>query len=493
MKAKHLLKVVGVSLFAFALAGAGALAARQQKSEPVAADEPDTWMINISADLRSIVEIGGFEANSVWVQTYTDGVGNSKWFQMYPVRPGSMYYQVNAAFPDSYTYNRMQFKFSEGGVEKWGTPNEVYNGSKTANGSQTYVTFAEMWTGDNWDVHFYTYVDVHVKYKDVDYTLEPDIPSKRFIANNVVSDGSNYFTAYYRGGWNELGTILTDHAKETLSHSDQAWAEMSPGTYDVILENNNNGNGVLDILKHESVSETCIYYVLENNVPTNDYIYAWGGEEQFGIWPGTKITEVAGCQEMTNNGILHFEGSETPKLIYRIPVSIGYPSDGDVYFKFNNNNDWESEQRSLKSEHAYWYTGAANYDAAEAIEILTLFESRRNSAEDYSVCNISKANAEFLIGLYNSTTDEIRDYIDRSSVWTYKRDGSDGNELVSYRAVVEEIARIAGIPAAGLNKYVPISNNHNNATTTSIIVIVTISLTMISITALIVIRKRKHQ
>ena len=45
MKAKHLLKVAGASIFAFALACVGALAAKPQKAEPVSADG-ETWMIN---------------------------------------------------------------------------------------------------------------------------------------------------------------------------------------------------------------------------------------------------------------------------------------------------------------------------------------------------------------------------------------------------------------------------------------------------------------
>ena len=193
---------------------------------------------------------------------------------------------------------------------------------------------------------------------------------------------------------------------------------------------------------------------------------------------------------ITGNGVLHFEGSETPKLIYRIPVSIGYPT-GDVYFKFNNNDDWESEQRALLAEHAYWYTGNANYDAAEAIEILHLFETYRNNAEDYSVCNISKDSAKHLVGLYTGTTDEIRDYIDRSSVWTHKRDGSEGNELVSYRLVVEELARIAGVELEGSSRIHANFELDANSATFAVVIIVAAVSSAVMLSLLFILKKKR--
>ena len=498
MKIKRLFSVLGLALFGFASVGAGVLAAPKKSVEPAVADEPDTWMINISADLRGIVEFDGFDSDSVWVQTFTEGVGDSKWFHMYPVRTGSMFYQVNASFPESYTYDRIQFKFSQGGVEKWGTPNDtVVTQSKDNDASQTYVTFAETWTGDNWNVHYSTSPGVHVQYNDVAYPLEPDIPNKRFIATDVISDGSDYFTCYYRQGWGDLLTVVTDHSKEVLGHVDAAWSNMPAGTYTVELKNNNGDNGVLDVIKHEAASDTYIYYVLENNTPTNDYIYAWGGSEQFGIWPGKKITEIEGCEEVTRSGVLHFEGSETAKLIYRIPVSIAHPSDGDVYFKFNNNNDWESEQRTLKSEHAYWYTGAANYDAAKAIEFLCAAEDIRNAAADYSVCNISVDDAKTIVNAYNALDSVVRtEYVDKTTVYTYKikaeeRTELEPNELVSYKKVVEKLGEIAGIEVVGSNIAIRKSNANFDSQTIIIIASIVVASIM-GLTVLHIVRRRAH-
>ena len=83
------------------------------------------------------------------------------------------------------------------------------------------------------------------------------------------------------------------------------------------------------------------------------------------------------------------------------------------------------------------------------------------------------------------------EYIDCSTVYTHKRDGSDGNELVAYRYVIEELAKIAGksIPGA---RYIP-SNIEGVNSTTVIIVISVTALCSITAVSLILIKKRKHQ
>ena len=194
---------------------------------------------------------------------------------------------------------------------------------------------------------------------------------------------------------------------------------------------------------------------------------------------------------MTGNGVIHFQGGDTAKLIYKIPVTIGYPS-GDTTFMFNNGSgDYKSEERALVDGAAYWWTGIPNTDAGEAIEFLAFAEDIRNHAEDTSVCNISAANAALIVNGYNALDDSLAaTYIDGTTVYTYRRDGESGNELVSYRVVVEQLGKIANIAVDGaVSSYrFDILSGSN----LSIVIISVATVSALAATLFFVFKKRKQ-
>ena len=162
-------------------------------------------------------------------------------------------------------------------------------------------------------------------------------------------------------------------------------------------------------------------------------------------------------------------------------------------FMFNNGtSEYKSSERPIVNENAYWWTGDANFNAAQGLNYLITAESYRNGATDTSVCNIDKASAAFLVNLYNAYDQGIREtYIDSSTVYTHKRDGSAGNELVSYRVVVEQLGAIAEVAVVGSSRIVfesPLANS------TAIVVIVVSMIAATSLIAVVVItKKRKHE
>ncbi len=496
MKIKHLFGVLGLGLFAFASAGVGAFALRGAQPKEASADASDTWMSMCSVDMADIISSNdGAVSNIRW---HVWGTDLDATYEMHPSGEEN-YYTVMASFPDDKNINGFQFIFTQtGGTypgEKYSTD---YNQtiSKTSPNKDFFFSSMDSWSGDKWNISAPSNYTAYSWFGGTVHNYDRDPVNKVLSVKDITVNNSGFYveSRILRGNNSDhtLGVTKT-RSLDYLTGKAIAWLELEPGyTYDFFVYNEYSDDGIFEIKRHSDVSETYIYYVLENGTPTNDYIYSWGGSQQFGAWPGTKITSVEGVQEVTNNGILHFQGGDVGKLIYKIPVKIGYPV-GDGQFKLNNNNDWESEARYISGHNAYWYTGSPNSEAGYSIDFLVMAEGFRNSAADYSICNISSEDAANIVNTYNSLGSTMwEDCIDISTVWTYKRDGSDGNEMVDYRAIIEELGKIANVTPAGASRYVP-TGVENNANITTVIIVLAVSLSVVAFTTLIVIRKRKHQ
>lgn len=498
MKIKRLFSGIGLGLFAIASAAAGFVGAKAKKAEPVKADDPDTWMIHFSLDSKEIA--GYMDADSMWVQTYTDGVGNSKWFQMYPIKSGSEYFAVNATFPESYSFNRVQYKFSQGGVEKWGVPYSL-SFSKSSYARMVYSSFWA-WSGDDWGFTLNYYSDIYAEYDGVSTTLAEDVANKRFVGTGLVSDESDYYTLYYRCSWDFVGPTLTDTAKSNFTTVEAEWCSMKAGTYDVILKNNNDDNGIIEVKKYETEVDTYIYYITETAEATPNNIYAYGGCEQFGAWPGTAITSVTGVVDVFSGGVIHFEGVN--QKIYKIPVTTGYP-DGDSGIIFNYNGDESKTKNNIIVGGAGYYFSTDvenNYvtPAGRAIEFILDAEEIRNAVtasgdtKQYSVCGISEGDAKDICDAFNALDNTARQYVVRTKALTYKRDGSDGNEMVAYEDILIELSKKCGVDvglSSGINSFYFITDGSTSALIPIICAVAFVSMSSIGI--LLILKKRKHE
>ena len=497
MKIKHVVTSVALSLALGFGAVAGLMANKEAKAVKADAEK---WMITICFDNTIPEESGSWgyidsQAVNFWGTNVTYE-GSAESLHQSGV---DHFYTVNAVFTSDQIVSGMQINFKENGAKKESQDISISLDS-SCNGKVYTFKFPEdvSWVDGKWSYNTLSLAqEPSGQFGNLQTDFVPDPETKSYALRNVSLKADDYISlcpfSFSAHNWHDTASVTRLDAayfEEYFSPSyGTDWLQVaSDGVYDFFLTNEYSDGGILDVRKHENPDESFIYYVLQDNVATNDYIYAWGGNEQFGAWPGTKITEVDGVKEVSGNGVLHFQGSETPKLIYAIPVTIGYPV-GDSQFKFNNNNDWESEAREIVGGAAYWYTGAANANAGDAIDFLVRAESIRNSAVDYSVCNISASDAAMLVNMYNDLDEAVRAYVDSSSVYTYKRDGSEGNELVSYRIVVEQLAELANISLVGSDRYFNSAFESN----TMVVVIISIAATSALVFTMLLVFKKKKQ
>ena len=512
MKIKSLFSFVGLGLFAVSLASAGVLSARRNEAEPVQA-EGEKWMVTICFD-NKVPELSGewgYIENRK-VNFWGSNVDYYESVREFHFTGRDNFYAVNVSFAANQSVSGLQINFTENGVQKQSQDINLALDS-TCNGRVYTFSFPESvsWTDGKWSVTNNGFDTPSANFGPTgdkisrDFLPDPNTESY-YIKDLVVDVSSSYYAAFdpfsfSLHNWNDTYNVIRQSASYFSEYFynwyGEAWIEFKEsGTYDLFLTNEYKDDGLIDVKKHEAANDTFIYYVTNSTSATVDYIYSWGGEQQFGGFPGKSIASLVAAgeaREMTGNGVIHFQGGETAKLIYKINITKGYP-DGDTMFMFNGgSSEYKSDERSIKNEHAYWWTGEANHNAAQGIQILEIFENYRNSAADTSVCNISQEDAAWIVNFYNEVSQDIRQtYVDCSTVLTHKRDGSSGEEMVPYRAVIEQLGKIAHVTPVGASRYVPTDINRT-ANITTIIIVLAVSLSLVGFTTLIVVRRRKHQ
>ena len=513
MKAKHLLKVAGVSLFAFALAGAGALAARAQKAEPVSADDPNTWMVRFELCLG---DCSPHSESCVFPEDKpVDGVRFHYWgtnvdesvdasYMFYFTHD---YYGVNVALKDDQTINGCQWileQRSEGDkysadITKFGA-DDITSLNKDTDIVGIEYQYSNDWydDGGQWkwnltnsmgEATWYIRAEVGIG-TTTNYNFVKDPANNRFVIQDVAFDAQDAIGFGAQGGYplpSGAFDMLDDKSLEyAVSAGQHNWFWLNAGVYDFFLTNGN-------IMIRKQISEYVAVYLLGIDEDAYVYTFGEGGYEGFGAWPGTRLGNLVQAQEVS--GDLHFGGEDLD--IWYLALNVGYPAADHIIVSYVNEHGVVGNQTGdmlLVEGAAYEFVNNDDYYNAEAgatIRLLLDAEEYRNAAAG-SVCNFSVPNAQEIVNRYNDLGLDARNYFDATTVYTFKRDGSDGKEWVSYRVVIEELGRIAGISPAGPSRYVPTGVN-NNATTTSIIIVLTVSLSMISIATLIIIRKRKRQ
>ena len=497
MKIRHILASVLFASFVAVGVGAGLKA---QTVKQVRADA-DTWMINFSLEVGADL-LEEMDTNSMYVHTYTDGVGEDKYFQMYQIEENSRCFQVNATFPESYSYNRVQFKYQVSEDTKWATP---YNSSGSKASHSQHISCSTTSKGEGWTFSLGA-SSIYVRYNDVDYDFVEDVANARFVASDVVSDGnsSHYYTLRYRESWNYTYATLTTASKEhTPGSYGDGWTHLNEGVYDIVLKNNNSDNGVIEIKKHVNQG-TFIYYVTQSESATNDYIYTFGGEEQFGAFPGTKITEIEGVRsyfadstDFKYNYLGH--ASTISRVVYRIPVIAGYPSDTGVAFNVGNNSH-QTKDFTLEAENAYiWESDDPaqqwqSLNEGKALHFLIRSEKARmeTTAGTYaatSVCELSKETAISLYNEYAGLEEAAKNSINQCQVWTFKSKSTTEYENVDYYYVVEMIRVIAEIPAPqpGVMGYGEFGSNP-----TMVIIVAIVTVTTIAAGMALILRKKRN-
>lgn len=510
MKLKRLFSILALAIFGASSVGIGASLLSKAPVETNAEEAPKTWMFRAQLNLGDASpnkEGNAFGANpveKVKFHYWGDG-GLDKMVEASHIATDTYdYYGLNVSLADADVIKGAQWVLTQKGIgDKYSEDITKFGSTKTTtlDKSITFTTiqwiFSNNWDGDKWkflngkiegyesDKFYLTTEYVNT----VDFAKEPQ--NNVLAVRNLEYPGRNKWvglndtdTAFLPS---EFYSLCWNTSSELMSGGSGTWLSLKEaGTYDFII-----ADATITIKKHSPLTDTYIYYVTNSGEATSDYIYSWGGSNQFGAFPGTKITEITEVKEVTG-GVLHFQGGSDKKLIYKIPLQTGYPT-GDNMFMFNNGtSEYKSDERSIMATATYWWTGPANMEATSGLEFLIEAERVRNAAKDYSVCNISSTDAKKIVDAYNSLSESIRTiYIDSSSTFTWTSIEMKDNTLVSYKAIVERLALVSGVSVAG-SSLINLGNHPNfNITVPSILAVIVVAGTITTAT-LIILKKRKH-
>ena len=507
MKIKNLFSVISLGLFA--LASVGAAMFNKSEAVPARADGENTWMFRFEVDLHEPMAWQGEELNSFYVHYWGTNISGtdvelSEW--------SDDVFVTHIALKDNQTVTGLMVKFKQGSAEK-NSQDISCSISKEEHNQVYHTAFTNSWDGsDKWapaSLSWSDYIYLNDDNSSTTYYFEEDAKNSRFKLASFTVDEENaydgvsvhYFSLRARtDAWNN--EIMLFRNREYIRDGYTFLA----GQYDIFLYGSYS-TGFLTMYKYESII-SYIYYVTDSKDPSIDYIYAWSEDGEtlpFGAWPGKAIDkkghepepETSAGQEVTGNAILHFQNNE--KLIYKIPLTIGYPN-GSYYFQLNNGSDSsKTENLKLVPGAAYWWTGGANVTAGIALDFLIAAEAKRNAVaaagdiKQFSICGISKGDATILVNDYNALDEDIRTtYIDSSTVYTYDPSDKDSETMVSYRAVMEQLGKIAGVNVVGLSR-VSYDLGSSAFTSTIAVVIIATSITTAVCLAFVMIKKSKRQ
>ena len=495
MKLKRLLSVIGLGLFAAVSAGAGVALSSKPKAEPVKATGEDK-MISVVIDLADAVGYPDFHKPEVhyYDSSYSTIDAYADLHQL-----TGTYYTANLPY-DSSTQNIdcIQFLFKQYEEDKWSNSIALNSSPSTV----YHYSFQNTWTGNNWDVvkdsTWWGVPRVRGDGGFTDTNFIADVDSRIYKASNLNLTAGITYQIFY-GKWN-FGAFRQSSIDAYLADCSLNSFEVSEsGTYDIYARNDYSDGGIFEIYKHESESS----YVYIVNESTDCYIYTFGagGQERFGAFPGTQISDLisAGEAEDIGNSELSFQNLTTS--ILKVNVEVGYPVADHLILAYKNELGYVGNQTAdmlLVAGSAYWFSNDADYhndDAGITLDSLCNLRTALYSADGESVCNMVKADAEALVNEYNSLTAVQREtYFDCSELETLKRDGSAGHEFVNCKLIMQEVAKIAEIDLVGSPRTIVSENGVVSINSTTLIAVISVIalVSVSSIVVLVVIKKRKH-
>ena len=513
MKLKKLFSVIGLGLFAVASVSAGVLAfAKGPRMEMAKADpEPDDSIVTFILNLGEATGYDGFNSPEVHIQD-TTGTSIDKYQMMHKVTGN--YYMASITYRSAdQDANYLEFLFKQNSEDKWstsaaislsGNSNKVmlcsYNNTWAPDGEQPTHGYEWELTTNAWtSTRFQYYGDGDNNIQNVSFT--PDIASKTFKATFEVVDkeGAEFdpddLGQVFFGTWG-LAAFRQASVDEYMNdYTTNSFKLLSAGKYDIILHNEFADGGVFELKKY-TASEEYIYLVGEDISPeTAIYSFGEGGFKGYGDWPGTRLKNVAGAVQV--QGDLKYQG--TTKYIWKVTLEIGYPKADHIILASVNEFDVVGLQTGdmplARKRSFHFVQDLDDHDDLEgaAIDWLLETEAVRKAATNESVCSVSKENAVHAVNIYQSLGAYMQsEYVDCTLVNTWTDNTKTAKGYVSYRKVVEQLAKIAEIDLGETNTTVSFGYKTNETMLIAVISVIT-TISVAGVVALVVIRKRKHQ
>ena len=369
-------------------------------------------------------------------------------------------YQMTETATNTFKYSNLSLAVGDE-FKVWdGTTSAYYQGWwAVANGSTDSTTKAKFESsngGDDGNIKCktagvynvtFTKSDWHIKIEEVvatkytvtRYAVLDGVKQSTPLGSVQVVEGDTYpvpdnatWGGYHFGGWYTNEACTTAYTARAINANLDLYAKFTALTAD-----------------------SYVYYVTGSETATTHYIYSYGGDSQFGAWPGTSIASKA----TEVHGVVRFQN--VAQFIYKIPYS---SLASDTHIIINKNGSGEGNQTSdmpLYAHSAYWFTTDENYhndDAGAALDFILEFERVRNlvaadaehGIKQYSVCGITGSSATALCTAYNALTkDQREDYVDISYTYTYKRSKPSENDNVSFYDMMDQVASQAKVTLNG--------------------------------------------
>jgi hypothetical protein len=239
--------------------------------------------------------------------------------------------------------------------------------------------------------------------------------------------------------------------------------------------------------KYTTVSARAVYFKTAGWADT--YVYTFGGDSEYGAWPGTKLTAAN-----VTAGVA-YEGE------YGIVKVALTKNDTKVIFSNGTGGAKGTTQTYDLSivNGAYYWVDADNGSTGDADKgsgakvVYDINEARRavtavGTILEGSICGISKATAQNLVDEYDALNATAKSYVDAATDYTYDSTNTANSTKVSFTGIVEQLRIIANkssTPAAT-------AGIDNSAIAPAWIAIISIGIAAVA-SAGLWISRRKHE
>jgi len=291
------------------------------------------------------------------------------------------------------------------------------------------------------------------------FATETAYSTSNFTPTNVLR------TNYYIAGWYTDAACTTSYTATTLSSNTDLYCK-----YQTVTS-----------------SPTTVYFT--NTGWDNTYVYSFGGQNQFGNWPGAQITT------LTNGATLNGIGA-----VYKAELHSEY---GDDHVIFNDgtggtagvaqtNNMVVTADACYQLNDANEATGNIDLGSAAAV-VYDINYYRCNvvasgSILEDSVCGIGKNDAASLIASYDALNATAKAYVDNSTDYTYNYQDTAGSAIdISYVDIIAQL-RLLAVDGSSSSTILSGVVNSNPAI---ILAILFSTISAVGIATYFIIRKKK--
>ena len=477
---------LGFSLFA-------GLSAKKENSE-VKAD--DYWSFLVTLDLTNvesdILYREDFDESTLKCNCWNSDDDNyDLTFDLH--RSGSPYvYMAIAQFENSFSFDRVRFSFGE--IEVFSAP---YSLDSFINWESEYRCLRAYHTGDyndssQWVIEADITTAPTLMNNGTPITLECDDYENQFYLYNVYLEQDTFINFYIYDESEEYAGMIDDESLDVYFsiHGSNFAKVKHSGLYNVFFTDELANNGVIHIVSAGGAVDGSIYLV---DVDKDTNVYVSGSfSELYGFFPGTRLGDIAEAALVLDS--IKVSGSALE--IWKIDLEIGYPQNEQIILSSSSGSEYIEDYSSslLVSDCAYYMNSTGGYRdeaSGNALAFLSIAEPIRLGALTDSICSITEMGANTIVNAYNSLSEEARDYVADVTINTYRKDGGEGFEDVSYKDVVETLGAKYHLVIVGSS----MMNIHSlmYASKTAIIIICVSGLSCLLVVMLLLFRKKKQK